>query len=190
MTTPPNNEITRLLRAWCNGDQAALEQLIPIVEDALKKLARKHMRGERQGHILQTDDLIDEAYQRLIEWKNVSWQNRAHFFAVAAEMMRRILIDHARKKPDGPLVTLSKAKNEYRQRPSELLALDDALKALAAEHPRQARVVELRFFGGLDQKEIAEVLGAGLRTVERDWAFARAWLRDELNRKEEEEKDE
>jgi RNA polymerase sigma factor (TIGR02999 family) len=190
MTTTTPQEITRMLQAWSKGDHAALEQLIPIVENTLKQMARKRLRGERQGHILQTGDLLDEVYKSLIEWKNVSWQNRAHFFAVAAEIMRRILINHARKRPDSPFVTLSKAENEYRQRPGELLALDDALKDLAAEYPRHARVVVLRFFGGLDEKEIAEVLGVGLRTVERDWAFARAWLYQKLNRKEEEEKDE
>jgi RNA polymerase sigma factor (TIGR02999 family) len=178
MTTPSTNEITQLLRAWCNGDQAALERLVPLVEDTLRKLARHHLRGERQGHTLQTSDLIQVAYVRLIEWKNVSWQNRAHFYGIASLMMRRILIDHARKKK---IFVPWDENDDVPPKPAiDLIALNEALEKLSVDYPRQARVVEMRFFGGMEEKEIAEALGIGLRVVQRDWYLARAWLYREL----------
>jgi RNA polymerase sigma factor (TIGR02999 family) len=180
MTKPSTNEITQLLRAWRNGDQSALERLVPLVEDTLRKLARHHLRGERQGHTLQTSDLIQGVYVRLIEWKNVSWQNRAHFFGMASKLMRNILVDYYRRNPRVILVSLSKADEMPPVQGIDLIALDEALEKLSVDYPRQARVVEMRFFGGMEEKEIAEALGIGLRVVQRDWYLARAWLYREL----------
>jgi RNA polymerase sigma factor (TIGR02999 family) len=180
MTTPSNNEITQLLRAWCNGDHTALERLVPLVEDTLKKLARHYLSLERQGHILQTSDLIQEAYVRLIKWDKVSWQNRAHFFGMASKLMRNILVDYHRKNPRVILVSPSKADEMLLTRGVDLIALDEALEKLSVDYPRQASVVEMRFFAGMKHKEIAEALGVGLRVAQRDWEFARAWLYREL----------
>ena len=179
-------EITELLLAWGNGEEAALEQLTPLVYDELHRLARVYMAGERPNHTLETTALINEAYLRLIDWKNVQWQNRAHFYGVAANLMRRILIDFARSrnyaKRGGGVhpVDLDEAINTAQEKSAELVALDDALTSLEAIDPRKCRVVELRFFGGLSQEETAEALKISPRTVLREWNLARAWLHREL----------
>jgi RNA polymerase sigma factor (TIGR02999 family) len=186
MTTPSSQEITQLLLAWSDGDQAALEKLTPLVYAELRRLAKGYMLGERPGHTLQTTALINEAYLRLIDWKNVRWQGRAHFFGVAAQLMRRILVDFARTrhyaKRGGAAqqVSLDEAITIHEDRGAELIALDEALERLAEIDPRKSQVVELRFFGGLSAKETAEALQVSLRTVEREWNSARAWLYREL----------
>jgi RNA polymerase sigma factor (TIGR02999 family) len=191
MTTPSSQEITQLLLAWSEGDQAALEKLTPLVYAELRRLAKGYMIGERPGHTLQTTALINEAYMRLIDWKNVRWQGRAHFFGVAAQVMRRILVDFARArhyaKRGGAArqVSLDEAATIYEDRCAEFIALDEALKSLAEIDPRKSQVVELRFFGGLSAKETAEALRVSLRTVEREWNSARAWLYRELRGKDE-----
>jgi RNA polymerase sigma-70 factor, ECF subfamily len=191
MTTPSSQEITQLLLAWSDGDQAALERLTPLVYAELRRLAKGYMFGERPGHTLQTTALINEAYMRLIDWKNVRWQGRAHFFGVAAQVMRRILVDFARArhyaKRGGAAqqVSLDEAVTIHEDRSAELIALDEALKSLAEIDPRKSQVVELRFFGGLSAKETAEALKVSLRTVEREWNSARAWLYRELRGKDE-----
>ena len=191
MTTPSSQEITQLLLAWSDGDQAALEKLTPLVYAELHRLARGYMFGERPGHTLQTTALINEVYLRLIDWKNVRWQGRAHFFGVAAQVMRRILVDFARArhyaKRGGAAqqVSLDEAVTIHEDRSAELIALDEALKSLAEIDPRKSQVVELRFFGGLSAKETAEALKVSLRTVEREWNSARAWLYRELRGKDE-----
>jgi RNA polymerase sigma factor (TIGR02999 family) len=191
MTTPSSQEITQLLLAWSDGDQAALEKLTPLVYAELRRLARGYMFGERPGHTLQTTALINEAYLRLIDWKNVRWQGRAHFFGVAAQVMRRILVDFARArhyaKRGGAAqqVSLDEAVTIHEDRSAEIIALDEALKSLAEIDPRKSQVVELRFFGGLNAKETAEALKVSQRTVEREWNSARAWLYRELRGKDE-----
>jgi RNA polymerase sigma factor (TIGR02999 family) len=188
MTSPPPNEVTRLLVAWGDGDQSALERLAPLVYSELHRLARGYLRGERTGHTLQSTALVNEAYIRLIDWKNVRWQNRAHFFGVAAQMMRRILVDFARargyqKRGGAALrVSLEQGMITPQERDGDLVALDDALRALAEVDARKSRVVELRFFGGLSEEEAAEVLKVSARTVRREWRAARAWLYRELSR--------
>jgi len=190
MPVPSTQEITRLLVAWNNGDAVALEQLTPLVQAELRRLAKRYMAGERPGHILQTTALVNEAYLRLIDWKNVEWQNRAHFFGLAAQIMRRILVDFARARHrekrggDALQVSLSEAANVALERSADLVALDDALQTLEKLDPRQARVVELRFFAGLSLEETAEALKVSLSTVRRDWSLAEAWLFRELSRKE------
>jgi RNA polymerase sigma-70 factor (ECF subfamily) len=182
---PP--EVTQLLLAWSDGDQAALERLMPLVEAELRRLASAYMARERRGHVLQTTALVNEAYLRLIDWKNVQWQNRAHFFGAAAGMMRRVLVDVARrqrreKRGAGTVaVSLSNAADVIAPERTDVVALDDALRALTELDPRQARVVELRFFGGLTHEEAALVLDVSPTTVRRDWTLARAWLYRELN---------
>jgi RNA polymerase sigma factor (TIGR02999 family) len=189
MTVPSTHEMTQLLEAWSRGDQAALEKLTPLVYDELHRLARRYMAQERPGHTLQTTALAHEAYLRLVDWKNVAWQNRAHFFGMAARIMRRILVDFARsrryaKRGGGALtVSLSAAAGIYQERAPDLLALDDALTSLAAIAPRQAEVVELRFFGGLSIEETAEMLKVSPATVRRDWSLAQAWLFRELGKR-------
>jgi RNA polymerase sigma-70 factor (ECF subfamily) len=179
-------EITGLLVAWGNGDQAALEELTPLIYQELHRIAHRYMGGERPGHTLQTTALVNEAYLRLIDWKNVQWQNRAHFFGVSAQLMRRILVDFARsrgyqKRGGGAhAVTLDDAVAISDQRAIDLVALDEALSLLAELDPRQSKVVELRFFGGLTNEEVAEVLKVSVRTVKGDWSLARAWLHREL----------
>ena len=181
MTRPPH-EVTELLVAWSEGDRAALDQLTPLVYEELHRLARNHMSRERQGHTLQTSALVNEAYLRLIDQKNVRWQNRAQFFSIASRLMRRILIDHARshqyaKRGGGTRrVSLDEAAVVAEEQATELVALDDALKSLAALDPRKCQVVELRFFGGMSVEESAEVLGVSVVTVMRDWSTAKAWL--------------
>jgi RNA polymerase sigma factor (TIGR02999 family) len=181
------NEITRQLIAWSNGDEAALEKLIPAVYQELRRMADHYLRGENAGHSLQPTALVHEAYLRLIDQTKVEWHNRAHFFGVAAQMMRRILIDHAkakyRVKRGGAAVkvALDENANFTHERASELLALDDALQALAALDQRKSQIVELRYFGGLTIEETAQVLGISDKTVMRDWSLAKAWLYRELS---------
>jgi len=187
MSAPQEKELTLLLKAWAGGDQKALAQLVPHVQRELHRLASLYMAGERVNHPLQTTALINEAYIRLIEWKNVQWQNRAHFFAVAAQMMRRILVDAARarlgSKRAGSFETTLDEECVFRPEKSpDLVALDDALTRLAELDPRKSKVVELRFFGGLGLEETAAVLQISDRTVLREWNLAKAWLYRELKR--------
>ena len=190
MPTVSSPDITRLLLAWGEGDQSALDKLYPLVYAELRRLAHGYMRRERPGHTLQTTALVNEAYLRLVDSQNVRWQNRAQFFAISAQLMRRILVDFARarhsQKRGGSAVRLSlDAPLEMARGAGEdLVALDDALGALTALDPRKSQVVELRFFGGLSVQETAETLQVSPDTVMRDWKFARSWLRRELaNRK-------
>ena len=186
MSGPSQKQITQMLVDWGNGDQAALEKLTPLVYTELHRLAR--MGRERPGHTLQTSALVNEAYIRLIDWKKIQWQNRAHFFAVSAQLMRRILVDFARTrnyaKRGGAVrnVSLEEATVISREKSGDIVALDDALDSLAQLNERQSRVVELRFFGGLSLEEIAEVLKVSVGTVRRDWSLARAWLHRELSK--------
>ena len=180
--------VTRLLRNWSQGDENAASELFPIVYDELRRLARRYMRDERPGHTLQTTALIHEAYLRLVDQRRTQWQNRAQFFAVAAQMMRRILVDYARsrayQKRGGACVNLPLEENAAvaPERGQEIVALDSALERLAAIDARKARIVELRYFGGLEIQEIADVLGISAVTVTRDWKMAKAWLHQELSR--------
>jgi RNA polymerase sigma factor (TIGR02999 family) len=184
-STPPN--ITELLVAWNQGDQEALEQLTPLVYRELHRLAHGYLAGERRGHVLQTTALVNEAFVRLIDWQQVEWQNRAHFFGVAATLMRHILVQFAREqqaaKRGGQAiqVSLSEAASVSARQNPDLVALDDALTALEKLDPRQARTVELRFFGGLSLEEAAEVLRVSISTVRRDWRMAQAWLHQQLS---------
>ena len=176
-----------LLRAWSGGDTSALERLTPIVYAQLHRLARRYMRGERPGHSLQTTALVNEAYMRLVGYERIEWQNRAHFFAVSAQVMRRILVEHARrhnfKRGGGvPHVSLDEAALVGGSRAADLVALDDAMHTLAQLDPRKAQVVEMRFFGGLNVDETADVLKVSPATVMRDWSTAKAWLYRELAR--------
>ena len=188
MTAASSHEITQLLLAWSDGDQTALDRLAPLVYDELRRLARRYMNRESPGHLLQTTALVNEAYMRLIDAHQVRWQNRAHFFAISARVMRRILVDFARRgnklKRGGNAieVSLDEALVVSAKRGADLLAIDDALTSLAALDPRQSQVVELRFFGGLKDNEIAEVLKVSHGTVRRDWRLARAWLHRELSK--------
>ena len=176
-----------MLVDWSNGNQAALDKLYPLVYDELRRMARRYMSRERKDHTLQTTALINEAYLRLVEQRNVHWENRAHFFGISAQIMRRILIDHARRyhysKRGGGAhkISLDEAAVVAKGRATELLSLDEALNSLAEIDPRRSRVVELRFFGGLDNDEIAAVLKISPNTVTRDWNMARAWLYQELS---------
>lgn len=186
MPTCSPKEITRLLVAWGDGDAKALEELTPLVYQQLHRLAHHYLRNERTGHTLQTSALVNEAYLRLIDWKNVRWENRAHFFGVSAQLMRRILVDFARsrryeKRGGGaPAIQLDEAALISGETSTDLVALNDALLSLAKLDDRQSRVVELRFFGGLTVEETAEVLKVSEATVRRDWSLARAWLRREM----------
>lgn len=188
MDQPPIHEVTQLLKAWSVGDQHALEELTPLVYRQLHQIARRYMAGERSGHTLQTTALVNEAYLRLVDCKKVNWQDRAHFFAVSAQLMRRILIDFARSrgylKRGGaiPHISLEEAPSVGSEPDLDLVALDDALKALSAVDERKSKVVELRFFGGLSVEETAEVLRVSTDTVLRDWKLAKMWLLRELNR--------
>ena len=180
-------QVTQLLIDWGNGDKSALDQLIPLVYGELRRLARYYMRRERAGGTLQTTALANEAYMRLIDQKNVRWQNRAHFFGIASQLMRRILIDQARKrhnaKRGGDLrkVPLDEAAVVSQGRAADLIALDEALTSLEAIDERKSRVVELRFFGGLNIEETAEVLSVSPATVQREWSMAKAWLYREIS---------
>jgi RNA polymerase sigma factor (TIGR02999 family) len=182
----PTDNVTKLLLDWSEGDERALERLMPIVYADLHRQAARYLRRERVGHTLQTTALIHEAYLRLVNQRRVRWQNRAHFFAVAARLMRRILVDHARArgadKRGGSQVKvpLDEAIAAREERDVDLVALDEALTRLAALDERQERIVELRFFGGLSVEETAEVLSVSAATVKNDWGMAKAWLRHEL----------
>jgi RNA polymerase sigma factor (TIGR02999 family) len=183
------SEVTQLLLSWSNGDKEALDRLLPLVYAELRRLARRYMRREKPDHTLQTSALINEAYIRLVDQRHVQWQNRAHFFAVAAQVMRHILIDHARrhayaKRGAGARqVPLEEAASLTDLRASELVALDDALDTLAALDARKSQIIELRFFGGLSIEETAEVLHVSPVTVTREWRAAKAWLHLEMSRK-------
>lgn len=183
------HEVTQLLRAWNSGDEDALEQLIPLVEAELHRLAQIQFRREREGHTLQTTALVNEAYLRLMDWKNVEWQSRAHFFGIAAKLMRRVLVDHARhrdyqKRGGGTIrVSLTEAGEEAIgiEQDIEVIALNNALEELEKFDPWLSRIVELKFFGGLTMDQIAEVMGSSPRTIARDWDFARVWLFQRLS---------
>ena len=185
MTTSPQ-QVTKLLVDWSNGNQEALEQLTPLVYGELRRLAARYLRKERPDQTLQSTALVHEAYLRLIDAKDVRWQSRAHFFAIAANLMRRILVDHARRrdaeKRGGSqiLLTLDDAFAVTKETDVDLLAIDEALNRLAVIDAQQARVVELRFFSGLTVEETAAALGISPKTVKRDWSVARAWLRREI----------
>ena len=187
MPTPPTHEVTQLLLDWSDGDQSAFDALMPLVYDELRQMARRYMSRERPGHTLQTTALVNEAYLRLIDQKRVHWQNRAHFFAVAAQAMRRILIDYARKQRyakrggGAPKISLEEAAVMSQERAADLVSLDEALTTLASIDPQQSRVVELRFFGGLTIEETAEVLRLSVDMVKREWATAKAWLSREMS---------
>jgi len=187
--TPAPNEVTQLLVAWSNGDSAARDALIPLVHDELRRLAHRYMGRERADHTLQTSALVNEAYLRLIDQRDMKWQNRAQFFGIAAQMMRRILVDYARKrgfaKHGGELraVPLDEVMIVSPERAAEVVELDDALKCLAEFDQRKSQIIELRFFGGLSIEETAEVLGVSPGTVMRDWTLAKAWLRREMTSK-------
>ncbi len=182
------HEVSLLLQAWRKGDNSALNRLAPLVLDELQRIAHRHMAREHVGHTLQTTALVNEAYLRLVDAKEVEWQDRAHFFALAAEMMRRILVDHARARNrlkrggSAQKVSLEEAFAIPERREANLVAVDDALDSLAAIDVRKAKIVELRFFGGLSVEETAEVLRVSVSTVMNDWKLAKAWLLRELDR--------
>ena len=187
MARPP--DITHLLLAWRDGDQAALDALMPLVQQELHRLAVRYMADERAGHLLQATALVNEAYVRLVDWKGVRWENRTHFFAMAAQIMRRVLVDMARargraKRGRGQVhVSLSDAGDDLAViERSDVVALDEALTSLEAIDPRKCLVIEMRFFGGLSLQETADALNVSVGTVRRDWSMARAWLHRELSR--------
>ena len=187
-TSPPPSSPTALLLAWGHGDQAAFEQLVPLVHEELRRIARQHMGRERGEHTLQPTALVNEAYLRLIEVKRIQWQNRQHFFAMAARIMRRVLVDAARarrfhKRGGGaPMVSLGDALDLSEEPDRDLVELDDALNALSIVDPRKAQVVEMRYFGGLSVEETADALQVSPGTVMRDWRLAKVWLLRELSR--------
>jgi RNA polymerase sigma factor (TIGR02999 family) len=188
MKSPSQNEVTQLLLAWSDGDQTALEELTPLVYAELHRLAERYMRRERAGHPLQTTALVNEAYVRLIDLRQVQWRNRAHFFGVAAQLMRHILVDFARKRLQAERggykhqVSLDGAAVVSKERSADFIALDDALKGLAEIDPRKSQIVELRFFGGLSVEETAEALKVSPRAVQREWGLARDWIYRELSK--------
>ena len=181
------HQVTELLDAWSRGDKEALDKLMPLVYEELRRLARQHMRRERAGHTLQTTALVNEAYLRLADQRRAQWQNRAQFFGVAAQLMRRILVDHARsrhrlkREGDAHKVSLDQAATVSHEQSPELLALDEALKRLEAMNERMGRIVELRFFGGLSIEETAEVLKVSAGTVMKDWTFAKAFMHETIS---------
>ena len=190
MTSPSAQNVTKLLRAWRDGEDLALAELLPLVLQELRRIARCYMVGEKHGHTLQATALVNEAYLRLLGSRKVNWQSRAHFFAISAQLMRRILVDSARsrgyrKRGGGvPKVTLDEALIGPEEKGRDLVALDDALKALADVDPRKCKVVELRFFGGLSVEETAEVLKVSPDTIFRDWRLAKTWLAREMGKTE------
>lgn len=183
-------EITQLLLQWSGGDEAALNKLMPLIYDELRRRAGYYLNYQRPGHTLQATALVNEAFIRLIDVKNVRWQDRAHFFAVAAKVMRNILVDHARshhalkRGGGGQAISLKEVAVIAQEQASELIVLDDALKSLAALDPRKSEIVELRFFGGLSIEETAEVLKVSSPTVQREWRMAKAWLHREVSNRE------
>jgi len=188
MATLVPTDVTRLLIDWGNGDRAALDELMPLVYEELRRLAGRYMRREGQGHTLQTSALVNEAYLRLIDQKKVEWQNRAHFFGVASKLMRRILVDHARSrlraKRGGGVQMVSFADQATTSKEvTEVIALDDALTGLMEMDPRKSQIVEMKFFGGLTNEEVAEVLKVTSRTVEREWRKAKAWLHRSISKR-------
>lgn len=186
MTTPESENVTQRLIAWGQGDEAARDELIPLVYETLRRIARHHLRGERAGHSFETAALINEAYLKLVE-QSVSWQSRAHFFGIAARLMRQLLVDYARARQrlkrggDQWRISLAAAAEIEQEQAVDLLALDEALETLARVDPQRSRLVELRFFGGLTIEETAQVMGVSTPTVERGWRAARAWLQTELS---------
>jgi RNA polymerase sigma factor (TIGR02999 family) len=184
---PSTHDVTQLLKAWTTGDERALEKLAPLVYEQLHRIAQRCMVGERSGHTLQATALVNEVYLQLVDCKQINWQDRAHFFAVSAQLMRRILVDFARsrgyqKRGGGtPQISLDEAPAVSNEPDMNLVALDDALKALAAQDARKSKVIELRFFGGLSIEETAEVLRVSADTVVRDWKLAKVWLLRELS---------
>lgn len=186
--TPAPHEVTQLLIDWSSGNQAALDKLMPLVYEELHRLAHRYMGRERPGHTLQTSGLVNEAYLRLIDQSRVHWQNRSHFYGIAAQLMRRILVDHARSRQYGKRggnarhVSLDEGVIVSQERGAEVVALDEALRGLATIDERKSQIVELRFFGGLSIEETAEVLQVSPGTVMRDWTLAKAWLRREMTR--------
>jgi RNA polymerase sigma factor (TIGR02999 family) len=185
MNSSPH-QITELLKAWSHGDQSARDQVLQVVYEELRRMAHHHMRKERPGHTLQTSALVHEAYVRLVDQTDVEWQNRAHFYGIAAQTMRRILVDHARARQyakrggDAHPVSLDEGAIVSEERTAEVIALDEALAGLAAVDQRKSQIVELRFFGGLSIEETAVVLAVSPGTVMRDWTLAKAWLRREM----------
>jgi RNA polymerase sigma factor (TIGR02999 family) len=178
----PSHDVTRLLARWKDGDESALQELVPIVHAELRRLAQRKMAGEAPGHTLQPTALVNEAYLRLVNLTQMQWQNRAHFFAMAARLMRRILVDFARSRGyqkrggDAKQVSFTEALDVAAGQPTDVVALNDALEALARVDERKSQVVELRFFGGLSVEETAEVLNVSRETVKRDWKFSKMWL--------------
>lgn len=186
MSEISQQEVTALLQKWSDGDAEALEQLTPVIYSELHRIAKRYMNRERDGHTLQTTALVNEAYMRLIDWKTAKWENRAHFFGVSAQLMRRILVDFARKRPKineeaVRYVSLEEALTISTEKDADLVALDEALTTLAKFDERKAKIVELKFFGGLNVEETAEVLKISGITVMREWQKAKAWLYRELN---------
>ena len=187
LNEPASHEITKLLKDWSGGDSTARDRLIPLVYDQLHRLAHQHMRRERTGHMLQTSALINEAYLRMVDQPEMNFENRAHFFGIAARLMREILVDEARKRNsakrggDAIQVSMAEANTVVQEQAANVVALDHALKSLERIDARQGEIVELRFFGGLTIEETAEVLKVSPGTVMRDWTFARAWLRNEMS---------
>jgi RNA polymerase sigma factor (TIGR02999 family) len=185
---PPAIEITQLLQSWSHGDKAAIDKLMPLVYDELHSMARRYMSNEKPGHTLQATALVNEAYLRLVSASDANWQNRTHFFAVSAQVMRRILVDWARSRHaakrgnDVPALELDEALAVPLKTGTDLVAIDDALKTLTLLDSRKSHIVELRFFGGLSVKETAEVLKVSEETVHRDWRLAKSWLRRELGK--------
>lgn len=181
-------DVTALLLEWRGGNDQAVQALVPLVHDQLRQLARRQMAGEQPGHVLQATALVNEAYLRLVDIRRIRWQDRAHFFAMAARVMRRVLVDHARarknQKRGGDLqrITFDQDLPVATSTPEDLIAIDEALQALAVEYERKAQVVELRFFGGLSVEETAEALNLSQETVMRDWKFARSWLLRHLSK--------
>ncbi len=190
VSAPPRQEVTQVLVDWSKGDQNAPDRLMPLVYEELRKLARNYLQRERSDHTLQATGLVHEAYLRLVDQSSMTWQNRAHFFAVAAQVMRRILVDHARahraEKRGGERekIEFDEALAPSGEKAVDLIALDDALHDLVTFDPRQSRIVEMRFFGGLTNEEIGDVLGISPRTIKREWRLAKAWLRREIMKEE------
>jgi RNA polymerase sigma factor (TIGR02999 family) len=184
--TSSSNSVSQLLIAWSQGDEAALQQLTPLVYDELHRLARRYMRRESPGHTLQTSALVNEAYLRLIDQRNVSWQNRSHFFGIASQLMRRILVDHARSHArqkrggNAQRLSLNTTAVSTKERVVDLVAIDEALTKLAELDSQKSRIVEMKFFGGLTNDEVAECLNVSSRTIEREWRKSKAWLKGAL----------